>query len=145
MNCETVKEHLSALADGEIVAEAEIVAHLKICEACRREYDNILIMRELFRTAERVSGGEELSLKIKSACASERILMYRVLLVAASVAVFVCGAYAGRAVVNSPTAETASAEFSRSYSLTSFDPLPESSLGGAYLSLMRNENEKQHP
>jgi anti-sigma factor RsiW len=145
MNCETVKEHLSALADGEILAGAEITAHLKNCEPCRREYGNILMIKELFRTAEKISGGEELSLKIKSACAPERIFMHRVLLTAASVAVFIFGAYAGKAVLNSPTAENASAEFSRSYSLASFDPLPESSLGGAYLSLMRNENEKQYP
>ncbi|MGD9809324.1 MAG: anti-sigma factor [Deferribacterales bacterium] len=141
MDCIKTSENLSAYHDGELNREEEenIRLHLDSCMTCRSEYAGIQDLSMMFKGAERPSAPPELTDRIHEAVRKGRLPAFSGYAVAAAaVLIFITGVSAGLSLLRQADSYSADASVREYYSFASFDPLPDESLGGVYISMMRN-------
>ncbi len=148
MNCKNVRKNLSAYVDEELSQELmnNIGRHIEHCPECRSEFEDLIILTNMFKETERLDAGKEIKNRILNAINSQyektdNGVFYRYALALTSVLILIFGISAS--IVLNDMADRYNTEIllRDNYAFTSFDPMPETSLGGAYLSIVRNEHE----
>lgn len=162
--CQSIRKKLSAYQDGEVTASEKdaIEAHLRNCDACRKEYESLIHTYEMFRSLPDMEPSPMLSSRIveKAIRADEpvwvRILGGALRLVpgpAALASLAIVGLLGGVLLGNLLTdgRYRASPEFtydsSRTTTLASlaiFDAAPPGSFADGYLKIARFTKEASH-
>ncbi len=162
--CQSIRKKLSAYQDGEVtVSEKDTIdAHLRTCDACRKEYEALIHTYEMFMSLPDMEPSPMLSRRIvEKAIRTDEPVWVRMLggalrLVpgpAAMASLAIVGLLGGALLGNILTdgLYRASAEFTYDSrqtttlaSLAIFDAAPPDSFAGSYLKMARYTKEVSH-
>lgn len=154
MNCKTVIHSLSPFLDGELTPDmmGTIKEHIAVCPSCSGKLESLMSLRNLFKSAEKVKAPENMAVDILSIIDKEineqhagdffHGFVYRAVLTAASIIIFISGLSTGIALMDDSEQINTRTILRESYALASFDPLPELSIGKSYVSMMEAGYER---
>ena len=154
MKCRSARKLMSALIDSELrPAEKEsLTRHIQDCGDCRKLYQEMLAIHDLFTTAEQYKAPRGFSKKLMAELRTERescrILPVRIPFflklaeIGFAVAIVIVGIISGNILVTNVHSPERARGIESSFSLDAFDPTPPDSLAGAYINFMGVRNER---
>lgn len=151
MGCKKVKGLISPYIDGELSAGDGLTLedHMKVCDKCRTEFEEIQKLHNLFARSERFNAPYGFSTRVlanrETNTARKGVLIPLFVRFAVVVTLFVIigiGIISGRFLGSSFSHQNAG-NLASSFSLDIFSATPSDSLGGAYLAMMEERYEKQ--
>jgi predicted anti-sigma-YlaC factor YlaD len=154
MECQVVRDMLSEYIDDELIQEQKgrIDLHLRDCEACRKELEELLIVHRFFTDAERFTAPFGFSAKVMAnleetresiwVALFARPILFRVIGTAFVLIIVIIGLISGNILTARKPPSLTSVEVTQSFALNAFEAAPSGSIGGLYVSMTGVRNEK---
>jgi predicted anti-sigma-YlaC factor YlaD len=156
MKCKKAQKMFSPYIDEELTSrEKEAVGlHLKGCEECRKEMENILTLHQFFASAERFEAPNGFAARVAAGIREEEargdvwtLLALHPILMRSVGAAFACvvlivGIISGNLLTGRERTTLSNADVRATFSLDVFEPAPPDSVGGAYIAMMGVQNER---
>jgi predicted anti-sigma-YlaC factor YlaD len=154
MECQVVRDMLSEYIDDELIQEQKgrIDLHLRDCEACRKELEELLIVHRLFTDAESFTAPYGFSTRVMANLEETkesiwsgffaRPILFRAIGTAFALIIVIIGLISGNILTARKPPSLTSAEVTQSFALNAFEATPSGSIGGLYVSMTGVRNEK---
>ena len=141
MKCQKVRKMISPYIDEELTSREreEVGLHLKGCQECRKEMENILTLHQLFASAERFEAPNGFATRVAAGIREEEA---RGDVWAFACVVLIVGIISGSLLTGGERTTFRNADVQTTFSLDVFEPTPPDSVGGAYVRLMGAGDER---
>ena len=150
MKCSKTQKLISPYIDGELAAskKQEFEDHMKVCEKCRIEMEELQGLRQLFVTAESFDAPYGFHTRVMASVNASKTawhpgisLPVRLAETAMVLVLIAVGIVSGTFMVKALTPDKVGNEIA-SLHLEIFQSTPPDTLGGAYLAMTEERNEK---
>jgi predicted anti-sigma-YlaC factor YlaD len=154
MKCTVVKTMFSEYIDDELSpGQKEVVdLHVRECEICRNEFDELLVVHGLFASAKSFPAPYGFSTRVMASLEGRRWSIWdslfarpvflRVVEVAFALVIVIIGLISGNILTARKSPSLTSTEIRQSFALDIFEAVPSNTVGGVYASMMGVENER---
>jgi anti-sigma factor RsiW len=154
MECRIVKDMLSEYIDNELNQDqtGTVDTHLRDCESCRKEFEELLAVHGLFADAERFTAPLGFSTRVIANLPERKTSVWgtlfarpvflRTIEAAFALVILIVGLISGNMLIAQKPFSVSSAGIQRSFALDVFEAAPSGSLGGVYVAMMGAEHER---
>lgn len=154
MKCLAARKIFSAYIDDELAPEQReaVNLHLRECEVCRNEFEELFAVHTLFAGAERFSAPFGFSTRVMANLEERkksiwhgffaRPLLFRSVEVTFAMIIVVIGLISGSLLMSHRPSTVTSAEVRQSFALNVFEAAPSGSMGGIYVSMTGVRNAR---
>ena len=154
MKCQIVRKMFSEYIDDELAPEQKEVVklHIRDCQTCRKEFEELLAVHGLFVSAERFPAPYGFSTRVMANLEDRRESFWsslfarpvflRAIEVAFALIIVIIGLISGNLLTAHKPSDLTSVEVEQSFALDVFEAAPSGSIGGIYVSMTGVKDER---